>query len=99
MFLCFSVSYNATFLFQMHFERILLLSTIYTLWTVDLALTKSKDYYEILGVKRSSKDREIKRAFRKLALKYHPDKNKDDPEAEKKFLEIAKGNILFSSVI
>lgn len=51
---------------------------------------KSKDYYEILGVKTSATEKEIKRAFRKLAIKYHPDKNKD-PDAEEKFVEIAKG--------
>ena len=50
----------------------------------------AKDYYQILGVKRNASDREIKRAFRKLAVKYHPDKNKD-PEAEKVFVDIAKG--------
>ena len=53
----------------------------------------AKDYYSILGVKRGSTDREIKKAFRKLAMKYHPDKNKDDPDAEKKFVEIAQGEI------
>jgi preprotein translocase subunit Sec63 len=49
-----------------------------------------KDYYESLGVKRSASDREIKKAFRKLAVKYHPDKNKD-AGAEEKFKEIAEG--------
>lgn len=53
----------------------------------------AKDYYSILGVKRGSTDREIKKAFRKLAMKYHPDKNKDDPDAEKKFVEIAQGDV------
>lgn len=52
---------------------------------------KSKDYYEVLGVEKSATQKEIKRAFRKLAIKYHPDKNKD-PDAEEKFVEIAKGN-------
>ena len=56
----------------------------------------AKDYYQILGVKRGASDREIKRAFRKLAVKYHPDKNKD-PEAEKVFVDIAKGESSFVS--
>ncbi|CAN7937277.1 unnamed protein product [Ixodes hexagonus] len=48
-----------------------------------------KDYYELLGVDRSATDREIKKAFRKLAMKYHPDKNKEKG-AEEKFKEIAQ---------
>lgn len=47
-----------------------------------------KDYYKILGVPKSASQPEIKKKFRKLAVKYHPDKNKDDATAEDKFKEI-----------
>jgi curved DNA-binding protein len=50
--------------------------------------TMAKDYYKTLGVSRTASDKEIKSAFRKLAKQYHPDANKNDPNAEARFKEI-----------
>ncbi len=50
----------------------------------------SQDYYQVLGVERNADDATIKKAYRKLAMKYHPDRNPDDKEAEEKFKEIGE---------
>ena len=49
---------------------------------------KYKDYYQTLGVGKDASPKEIKKAYRKLAAKYHPDKNPDDAAAEEKFKEV-----------
>ena len=48
----------------------------------------NKDYYAVLGVEKTADDKELKKAYRKLAMKYHPDKNPDNKEAEEKFKEV-----------
>jgi molecular chaperone DnaJ len=53
-------------------------------------MATKRDYYEVLGVSRESESDELKRAYRKLALKYHPDRNPDNKEAEDKFKEAAE---------
>ena len=55
-----------------------------------------KDYYKILGVDKNATQEEIKRAYRKLAMKYHPDRNPGDKSAEEKFKEITEANEVLS---
>src|SRR5258707_9072337 len=61
-----------------------------------MATTTKKDYYEILGVKKSASAEEIRKAFRKLASKYHPDVNPGDKSAEEKFKALSEANDVLS---
>src|SRR5258706_11593373 len=61
-----------------------------------MAKTNKKDYYEILGVKKSASAEEIRKAFRKLARKYHPDVNPGDKSAEDKFKTLSEANDVLS---
>lgn len=63
-------------------KRILLLSIVMICLLPLLALC-GEDYYQILGLKRGATEGQIKKAFKKMAIKYHPDKNKNDPEGAK----------------
>ena len=61
-----------------------------------MATTSKKDYYEILGVKKSASAEDIRKAFRKLARKYHPDVNPGDKSAEEKFKTLSEANDVLS---
>ena len=60
-------------------------------------MSNKRDYYEVLGVSKNADEAEIKKAYRKLALKYHPDKNPDDASAEEKFKEAAEAYEVLSN--
>ena len=56
-----------------------------------------RDYYEVLGIDKNADASEIKKAYRKLAIKFHPDKNPDNPDAEVKFKEAAEAYEILSN--
>jgi DnaJ family protein B protein 11 len=61
-----------------------------TLISIFIFVEPGKNYYRILGVSKSATLKQIKKAYRKLAITNHPDRNKNDPKAQEKFVEIAK---------
>src|SRR3954466_7620280 len=61
-----------------------------------MATTQQKDYYGILGVKKNASADDIRKAFRKLARKYHPDVNPNNKQAEEKFKELSEANDVLS---
>src|SRR5437764_14707705 len=61
-----------------------------------MATTQQKDYYGALGVKKTASPEEIRKAFRKLARKFHPDVNPNNKKAEEKFKEISEANDVLS---
>ena len=60
--------------------------------------TTKRDYYHVLGVERSATPEEVKKAYRKLAVKHHPDKNPGDKSAEEKFKELGEAYEVLSNV-
>ena len=58
-------------------------------------MAQKRDYYEVLGVSKTASEEEIKKAYRQIAIKYHPDRNPGDKQAEEKFKEAAEAyNVL-----
>ncbi len=60
-------------------------------------MAAKRDYYEILGVSKTATDEELKKSYRKLALKFHPDRNPNDKDAEEKFKEAAEAYEVLSN--
>src|SRR3984893_7289864 len=61
-----------------------------------MATTPTKDYYSLLGIKKTATADEVRKAFRKLARKHHPDVNPGDKKAEERFKEISEANDVLS---
>ncbi len=68
------------------------------IFLIIIKLILTEDYYRILGLSRNASKKDIRRAFKKLSLKYHPDKNKDNPKkAKEKFIKIANAYEVLSN--
>ena len=59
-------------------------------------MAEKRDYYEVLGIQKGASEEEIKKAYKKLARKYHPDMHPGDKEAEEKFKEVNEANEVLS---
>ena len=58
-------------------------------------MSSKRDYYEVLGVERSASEDDLKKAFRRLAMKCHPDRCPDDPQAQERFKEAKEAYAIF----
>ena len=76
-----------------HLKQFVYISLLF----IQIFLKVKKDYYKILGVEKNASEKDIKKAYRKIALKYHPDKNPGDKEAEEKFKEAAEAYEVLSN--
>ena len=63
---------------------------------MNLDFDPKKDYYDLLGISEDADEADIQKAYRKMAMKYHPDRNKGDAAAEEKFKEINEANEVLS---
>lgn len=61
--------------------------------SLDGVIVAKKDYYEVLGISKTASGEEIKKAYRRLAIQFHPDRNQGNKEAEERFKEIGRAHV------